>query len=826
MIEIKKLNKYYNRFRKNELHVINNISLSLENQGLVALLGPSGSGKTTLLNAIGGLDKVKSGKIYIDNKKITSKFARKVDKIRNLNIGYIFQDYKLIDNISVFDNVAIVLKMIGIKDKKEIQTRVNYVLEKTGMYRYRNRPAAMLSGGERQRVGIARAIVKNPNIIIADEPTGNLDSKNSLEIMNIIKAISREKLVILVTHEKDLAKFYATRIIEIMDGVVQKDYLNEHEDELDYQVENTIYLKDMKKHENIDNDNLNIDFYSDKAENINLQVVVKNGNIYIKTNSINKLEVIDESSSIELVDEHYQKINKEDVEKYQFNFKDVINENIRKRYASILNPITTITGGFKKVFEFSVLKKILLLGFIASSMFTMYAVSSITATLKVEDKDFIKYNKNYLNVKMGKVAVDEYLKYESNENINYLIPGDSAISLKIKYDEFYQTSLSTDNLNGSLSSLEMINKENLISGRMPENEYEIVVDKLAIDNVINSEQQYAKMAGLTKTESFLNKELSTATASKMKSFKIVGIVDMQSPSIYVERSMFINLMEYSINKNYDSYSNVHYFGNGMSQMSGEESTEEIVDYKLVENDIKLKKGRMPVNDYEVIVNNNKSYEMPLNKEINVKVNEKKLKVVGYYESAYNYDYYLVSNNTIKYDVISKSEGFVAYAKDKQLALQTFQGESLNVKDSYESSKDDYLRERSEGTKGALIFAGVILVISLIEIYLIIRASFLSRIKEIGILRAIGVKKRDIYKMFAGEILAITTLTSLPGIALMSYILKTLSSIKYLEGLFIINNMTVLGTIAFVYIFNLVIGLLPVFNVIRKRPAEILSRNDL
>ena len=130
--------------------------------------GESGSGKTTLLNVIGGLDKVNKGKIFVNGKRLT-KFT--VDKIRNLNIGYIFQDYKLIDNLSVYENIAIALKMIGVKDKEEIKKRVEYVLERVNMYRHKNRIASMLSGGERQRVAIARAIVKNPNIVIADEPT-------------------------------------------------------------------------------------------------------------------------------------------------------------------------------------------------------------------------------------------------------------------------------------------------------------------------------------------------------------------------------------------------------------------------------------------------------------------------------------------------------------------------------------------------------------------------------------------------------------------------------------------------------------------------------
>ncbi|MEG0266450.1 MAG: ATP-binding cassette domain-containing protein, partial [Bacilli bacterium] len=120
MLEIKNVDKYFNKGKKNQLHVINNTNLTLEDTGLVALLGPSGCGKTTLLNAIGGLDKIRKGQIFINGLKISSKLAGKVDKIRNINVGYIFQDYKLIDNMSVYENVALVLTMIGIKDKKEI----------------------------------------------------------------------------------------------------------------------------------------------------------------------------------------------------------------------------------------------------------------------------------------------------------------------------------------------------------------------------------------------------------------------------------------------------------------------------------------------------------------------------------------------------------------------------------------------------------------------------------------------------------------------------------------------------------------------------------
>ena len=246
MVELQNVDKYFYRRKSNQIHVINGTSLKFGETGLTALLGPSGCGKTTLLNVIGGLDKADKGKIFINGQRITGRTAGAVDKIRNLNIGYIFQNYNLINTMTVFDNVAMVLRMVGIKDEAEIKEKVEYALELVGMYRYRKRYADMLSGGERQRVGIARAIVKNPSIIIADEPTGNLDSANTLEVMNIIKSISREKLVILVTHEEDLAKFYADRIIRLRDGEVVSDEINQNDEGLDYRIETRIYLKDIK----------------------------------------------------------------------------------------------------------------------------------------------------------------------------------------------------------------------------------------------------------------------------------------------------------------------------------------------------------------------------------------------------------------------------------------------------------------------------------------------------------------------------------------------------------------------------------------------------
>ncbi len=263
--------------------------------------------------------------------------------------------------------------MIGVKNKEEIKKRVNYILKSLGIYKYRNRYANMISGGERQRVSIARALVKNPSIIIADEPTGNLDSRNSLEIMNIIKSISKDKLVILVTHERNLAEFYASRIIEVVDGKVVSDRENEHNNDLDYRIDNKLYLKEFKEVEEFKKDNIDLKLYADNKENLKIKLVVKNGNIYIEANNY-KIEAVDENSSIELIDDYYKKISKEEYEKYQFKYEEMINKKYKKRYTSIFNPITIITDGARKILNYSILKKLLLLRF--CSFFYVYLISS------------------------------------------------------------------------------------------------------------------------------------------------------------------------------------------------------------------------------------------------------------------------------------------------------------------------------------------------------------------------------------------------------------------------------------------------------------------
>ncbi len=819
MVRLEHVNKYFNRRKKNEIHVINDTTLEIESKGLVALLGPSGGGKTTLLNVIGGLDKVNSGNVYINGEKLTGRRAGKVDQIRNLNIGYVFQNYNLVDNMTVFDNVAIALKMVGVKDKKEIEDKVNYVLEKVGMYRYRNRYADMLSGGERQRVGIARAIVKNPAVVIADEPTGNLDSKNTLEIMNIIKTISEDKLVILVTHEEQLADFYASRIIRILDGKVVSDEINNHADNLDYRVENKIYLKDIRDHKRLKTEFYNLDFYNENGGCLDLDIVIRNGNIYIKTNNpADRVEIVNEDSSIEFVDDHYRKLSREDSMGNSFNPQKLAASGARK-YHSILNPITTVKRGFKTVFNYNILKKILLLGFLISAIFITYSISNIFGVLNITDDEFVQEDKSYLTIIGKKIDVDAYLKYESDENYEYIMPGDSQISMSMPYENYLQTSSESASLSGSLSDYKKLSVSDLVCGRLPENASEIVVDRMVLKSVISDQE--SKTAGFGTAQSFLNQKV---TVPQMPDMEIVGISDMGSPCIYTDQSLFINLISNAQSEE-DIQSGME-VGISSDEAGDSSGNGDVVDYNLKASSVSLVKGAWPTGDYEVLVNEKNKDDMAIGKTIDQKVNGKKLKVSGYYKDAEDSDFMLVNSNTVKYNVIRTKANITVCPKDKETALQQLNAENVNVKDTYGQSEKEYKKEKWASIFSTLVLAGVILAISFIEIFLIIRASFLSRVKEVGVYRAIGVKKNDIYKMFAGEILAITTMASLPGFMFMAYVLHRLSEISYFSKMFLINPMVLGISLVLIYGFNLLFGLLPVFRTIRKTPAAILSRTDV
>lgn len=221
MLNLKNIKKTYHTGGFSQ-HALKDFSLQFRQNEFVAILGPSGSGKTTLLNIIGGLDRYDSGDLIINNKS-TKKFKSiDWDFYRNNCVGFIFQNYNLISHISVLENVEMGMTLSGV-GKKEKRKKAKELLERVGLKQHINKKPNQLSGGQMQRVAIARALANDPDIILADEPTGALDTKISRQIMELIASIAKDKLVIMVTHNKELAEEYATRIVKMQDGEIIED---------------------------------------------------------------------------------------------------------------------------------------------------------------------------------------------------------------------------------------------------------------------------------------------------------------------------------------------------------------------------------------------------------------------------------------------------------------------------------------------------------------------------------------------------------------------------------------------------------------------------
>ena len=221
MLQIKNISKKYT-VGKLTTNALDNVSLNLRDNEFVAVLGPSGSGKTTLLNIIGGLDRYDSGDLIIGDISTKKYKDRDWDSYRNHTIGFVFQSYNLIEHQSVLSNVELALTISGIS-KRERKKRAKQALINVGLKDHMNKKPNQLSGGQMQRVAIARALVNNPDILLADEPTGALDSETSIQVMELLKDVAKDRLVVMVTHNPELAQEYATRIVTLKDGKITSD---------------------------------------------------------------------------------------------------------------------------------------------------------------------------------------------------------------------------------------------------------------------------------------------------------------------------------------------------------------------------------------------------------------------------------------------------------------------------------------------------------------------------------------------------------------------------------------------------------------------------
>jgi len=222
ILTVEKLEKIYNLGKDNEVKALKGVSFSIKRGEMISIMGASGSGKSTLLNHLGALDSPTRGEIYIQDRPISKMSDSELTKFRRMQIGFVFQYYNLIPTLSAFENVELPMILANVPRKERIE-KVNNMLDLVGLADRKNNKPGQMSGGQMQRVAIARALANNPSIILADEPTGNLDSKTGNEVMDLFKKLneSHQQTFIIVTHDLNIAK-YTQKTIHIVDGMISR----------------------------------------------------------------------------------------------------------------------------------------------------------------------------------------------------------------------------------------------------------------------------------------------------------------------------------------------------------------------------------------------------------------------------------------------------------------------------------------------------------------------------------------------------------------------------------------------------------------------------
>lgn len=582
MIKITNLNKYYNKGTRNENHIINDFSYTFNDQGLYVLFGPSGSGKTTLLNVIGALDNYDSGEIVFEDRTFTKYIPRKADDLRNEMIGFIFQNYNLIDSMNVTENIEIVLDMIGITDKEEKKKRINDCLSAVGLYKHRKRSVLALSGGERQRVAIARALAKNPKVILADEPTGNLDSNNTFEVMNIIKRISQERLVILVSHEKDLVDFYADQIIEIKDGMMVSDYKNSVSSELKHKDTRNIYLKDYQN-ELKEIDNIKFNTYTDGTDkDLTFDVIYKNNEIYIKAKSTGKIHYIDNNSEIKLLDASEKEFHKKQAEfKSDFSFESFDNAlNDTKKKKGFTSIFKSIKNGFKEQ-SFIKHSRFASRALVIAAVIFAFMITNLSAIFDFKESDYVFAPSNVVEVQMtlkdetnNKTFEEIYNLSLNDDRIESLQEGGTYISAN--FSKFYQSStfgFSSVNNTFLTKKTPSLNYKVSVGSDLKE-KYDVLISNFVADILIDSNG--AKSNGIIEYEDLIGEEININKTyyydyytNDIKKYRIVGIINDKSKAVVLSSEDFSELVD---STKFNSYSGSCYI-----QTSDKEAIKEIVE---------------------------------------------------------------------------------------------------------------------------------------------------------------------------------------------------------------------------------------------------------
>lgn len=795
MITIKGLSKQYNKKQ-----VLKDVSLTLPDSGLVCILGESGSGKTTLLNAIGGIDDFEAGSITVGDTTFSKYEPRIIEPLRNDRFGYVFQGYYLLNDYTVEHNVKLALSRYELSEAEKDE-RCNYVLDMLGIRKYKKKLVSRLSGGQKQRVSIARALIKSPSIILADEPTGNLDEENTIKTMMILKNIAKECLVLLVTHERRIAEYFADRIIEVADGIIVKDSANRMKN-YEMSDDSNLYLKEFEVNR-IQGDFANINLFYDKGskpEPVDINIVIKDGKIYIGELENMDVLVAGEAGGVRMIDSERPKLDITDIERFEYDLKPP--KKTRKAtlpFKELLNmALTNIRMLAKK-------QAFLMIVMIAAAIMLSITLARFVNVISFNKDDVVKTDSHYISGAFRNLSIfstDEKLQilefaWDKIDNCEYgeafWVPD---TSLYLAGEGYLQFSNLMQRIQGfSYVDIKHLDSKDLVMGRMPEKRTEIVVDMKVINQLMKSNGIVS--AGYASETDYLGAKLKTAISKT--ELTITGICDSNEPTVYVGQTVLFD------------FASSGYKVATISEMK-KDSEGRFDNVELAEDEIMIREGIAELSGDTLTLGDDKVHAY---------------KVVGYIPDDYAYDYVISDNcvERIRDLMIYKDRKFYMYCDNTEAAREYFESLSskkfsIELETPVDKEIEAYKKNSTVKVDIGYLITIVIVIISLIMMYFSVKTGVLSRSEELTVYRLIGITKGCIMKTYALEMLIKTAMTSLPAILICSLVIKVIAGIPSLQIDMLLPWYYVAGLIVVVFVINALISILPVRNVLSKPPAAL------
>lgn len=866
MLQLKNITKDY-LSGDMKVQALKGINLEFRKSEFVSILGQSGCGKTTMLNIIGGLDRYTSGDLIINGKSTKQFKDKEWDAYRNYSVGFVFQNYNLIPHQTVLSNVELALTLSGVS-KKERRHKAIKALERVGLKDQIHKKPNQMSGGQMQRVAIARALVNDPDIILADEPTGALDTETSVQIMNLLKEISENKLIIMVTHNPELAEKYSSRIVKILDGKIVDD-------------SNPFTEEDRKKENNVAKaGKTSMNYLTALSLSLN-NLMTKKGRTFL-TAFAGSIGIIGIALILSLsngVQKYIQKVQEDTLSSYPITIQEET-VDIASMMTSMMEEENQQTNHEEgKIYSRNIMGNML---------------SSLSSKLKTNNlEEFKKYIetenstiKDNSNAIQYSYDLDLNLYKEDTESgVVQVNPSTVMSGLGMAPDKKSQSESSssmfsmsfgsTDVWRELLDNRELLNSQyDVIAGKMPEkyNEVVLMVDE---NNEISDYTLYslgmrdqselkAIMASLQKGEEVAKKEVAEYTYDDLLklSYKLLLNTDYyeKANGIWVDKS---GDQEY-VKAKLAQAESIKVVGiirpkpeSNIADTSGEIGyTKELTEYvinKVNESEIvKQQKNNPEINVFtgmkfkdESEINQSNS-----NFDYNALSPEQKAYMASLsQEELANLMTTYANNNNATYEKVLEQLGSVNLDKPSTINIYP---KDFASKDNIQKAIEEYNNnQRNAGKEENVIeysdmmgilmssvtvivniisyvliaFVSISLVVSSIMIGIITYISVLERTKEIGILRAIGASKKDISRVFNAETLIVGLVAGLLGIGVtllinipINAIIKALSDVPGIASLPVAGGITL---VVISVVLTVIAGLIPSKVASKKDPVEAL-----